>query len=47
MKRLLVASLLVVLFTPFASAETYRISGKATYGDGSPVSLNSSILNVK
>ena len=40
MKRLLVAFLLVVLFTPFASAETYRISGKATYGDGSPVSLD-------
>ena len=32
--------ILVVLFIPIASAETYRISGKATYGDGSPVSLD-------
>lgn len=40
MKRLLVGCLLVVLFIPIASAETYRISGKATYGDGSPVSLD-------
>ena len=40
MKRLLFALLLVVLFSPIVSAETYRISGKATYGDGSPVSLD-------
>ena len=40
MKRLLVALLLVVLFSPIASAETYRISGKATYADNTPVSLD-------
>ena len=40
MKRLLIALLLVVLFSPIASAQTYRISGKATYDDGTPVSLD-------
>ena len=40
MKRLLVALLLVALFSPIASAETYRISGKATYADNTPVSLD-------
>ena len=40
MKRLLIALLLVSLFSPIVSAETYRISGKATYGDGTPVSLD-------
>lgn len=40
MKRLLFALLLVVLFSPIVSAETYRISGKATYSDDSPVSLD-------
>ncbi len=40
MRRILVAALLIVLFTPLVSAETYVISGKATYADNSPVSLD-------
>ena len=40
MKRLLYALLVVVLFSSVASAENYRISGKATYADGTPVSLD-------
>ena len=40
MRRILVALFLVVLLSPIASAETYRISGKATYADNTPVSLD-------
>ena len=29
-----------VFFSPAVQAETYRISGKATYADNSPVSLD-------
>ena len=31
---------MIVFFTPLVSAETYVISGKATYADNSPVSLD-------
>lgn len=40
MRRILVAAILIVFFTPLVSAETYVISGKATYADNSPVSLD-------
>jgi hypothetical protein len=40
MRRILVAAILIIFFTPLASAETYVISGKATYADNSPVSLD-------
>jgi|TARA_B100001540_G_C15588789_1_gene543052 hypothetical protein len=40
MKRAILAGFLVLLLCPFASAETYRISGKATYADSTPVSLD-------
>lgn len=40
MRRILLALLLAVLLTPVVSAETYRISGKATYADSSPVTLD-------
>ena len=39
MRRLLVV-LLLVLFLPSVQAETYRITGKATYADGTPVTLD-------
>ena len=40
MKRAILAGFLVLLLCPIVSAETYRISGKATYADNSPVSLD-------
>ena len=40
MRRILVAAILIVFFSPLVSAETYVISGKATYADNSPVSLD-------
>ena len=40
MKRANLVGLLVLLLCPIVSAETYRISGKATYSDDSPVSLD-------
>ena len=40
MRRIPVVLFLVVLLSPIASAETYRISGKATYADNTPVSLD-------
>lgn len=39
MRRVIVPLLLVVLFSINAQAETYKISGKATYADDTPVSL--------
>ena len=39
MKRVLLPILLIVLFSLNAQAETYRISGKATYADNTPVAL--------
>ena len=40
MRRVLLALLFAVSLLPIASAETYRISGKATYADGSAVQLD-------
>ena len=40
MRRILLALLLAVILLPIASAEIYRISGKATYADGSAVQLD-------
>ena len=40
MRRVLLALLFAVILLPLASAETYRISGKATYADGSAVQLD-------
>ena len=40
MRRVLLVLLLAVILLPLASAETYRISGKATYADGSSVQLD-------
>ena len=40
MRRVLLVLLLGVLLLPLASAETYRISGRATYADGSAVQLD-------
>lgn len=39
MRRILLPLLLIILFSLNAQAETYRISGKATYADNSPVAL--------
>jgi len=39
MRSLLVVLALALLATPLASAETYRISGQATYSDNTPVML--------
>ena len=39
MRRVLLPLLLIILFSLNAQAETYRISGKATYADNSPVAL--------
>lgn len=44
MRHLLWATILLLL-TPLASAETYRISGKATYADNSAVSLDYVYVN--
>jgi hypothetical protein len=40
MRRVLLGLLFAVILLPIASAETYRISGKATYADGSAVQLD-------
>ena len=40
MRRALLVLLFAVILLPLASAETYRISGKATYADGSAVTLD-------
>ena len=40
MRRLLIPLLLILLFSPSAQAETYRITGKATFADRSPVMLD-------
>ena len=40
MRRVLLALLFAIILLPLASAETYRISGKATYADGSAVQLD-------
>ena len=39
MRRVLVIICLMIIFSPLVSAETYLISGKATYADNSPVAL--------
>ena len=39
MRRILAIICLMVIFSPSVSAETYLISGKATYADNSPVPL--------
>ena len=39
MRRALLPLLLIILFSLNAQAETYRISGKATYADNTPVAL--------
>ena len=39
MRRVLLPLILIILFSLNAQAETYRISGKATYADNSPVAL--------
>ena len=44
MKHILWATILLLL-TPIASAETYRISGKATYADNSAVALGYVYVN--
>ena len=40
MRRVLLVLLFAVILLPLASAETYRISGRATYADGSVVQLD-------
>ena len=40
MRRFLVPLLILVFLLPTAQAETYRITGKATYADGTPVTLD-------
>ncbi|RJU91083.1 MAG: hypothetical protein DWC08_06525, partial [Candidatus Poseidoniales archaeon] len=40
MRRVLLVLLFAVILLPIASAETYRISGRATYADGSAVQLD-------
>ena len=40
MRRVIVAVLLIVLITPSAQAETDRITGKATFADSTPVTLD-------
>ena len=40
MRRVLLVLLFAVILLPLASAETYRISGRATYADGSAVQLD-------
>ena len=40
MRKLLIPVLLILLFSPSAQAETYRITGKATYADNTPVTLD-------
>ena len=40
MSRVIIAVLLIVLIAPSAQAETYRITGKATFADSTPVTLD-------
>jgi hypothetical protein len=40
MRRVIIAILLVVFIAPSAQAETYRITGKATFADSTPVTLD-------
>jgi len=40
MRQALLLVFVLVMFSPLVSAETYRISGKATYADGSAVQLD-------
>lgn len=40
MRRILAMVILAVFFAPLVSAETYLISGKATYADNTPVPLD-------
>ena len=40
MRRVIIAILLIVLITPSAQAETYRITGKTTFADSTPVTLD-------
>ena len=40
MRRALLLVFVLIMLLPLASAETYRISGKATYADGSAVQLD-------
>jgi hypothetical protein len=40
MRRVIVAILLIVFIAPSAQAETYRITGKATFADSTPVTLD-------
>ena len=40
MRKFLIPMLLILLFSPSAQAETYRITGKATYADNTPVTLD-------
>ena len=40
MRSVIVAVLLIVLIAPSAQAETYRITGKATFADSTPVTLD-------
>ena len=40
MRRVLLVLLFAVILLPIASAETYRISGRATFADGSAVQLD-------
>ncbi len=40
MRRVIIAILLIVLISPSAQAETYRITGKATFADSTPVTLD-------
>ena len=40
MRRVLLVLFFAIILLPLASAETYRISGKATYADSTPVTLD-------
>ena len=40
MRRLLIPILFIVLFAPSVQAESYRITGKATFADNTPVTLD-------
>ena len=40
MRRVIIAILLIVFIAPSAQAETYRITGKATFADSTPVTLD-------
>ena len=40
MRRLIIPLLLILLFAPYAQAETYRITGRATFADNTPVTLD-------